>query len=180
MFAKRVMIGSSDKRYPGWLSTNEGLLDVTKKSDFARVWLSRPKSAFLAEHVWEHMTEKEAGEANANCYKYLKPGGYLRLAVPDGFHPDNSYIDQVRPGGTGIGAHDHKVLYNYKSLGKSLEKAGFNVRLLEYWDEGGKFHFTRWSSGDGYIMRSKENDPRNKNGSLNYTSLIVDAIKPLN
>ena len=33
-----------------------------------------------------------------------------------------------------------------------------------------------WKKEDGFVQRSKDNDWRNKNG-LNYTSLIVDAIK---
>ena len=117
-------------------------------------------------------------QANANCYEFLRPGGRLRIAVPDGFHPELGYIEYVRPGGTGIGADDHKVLYNDHSLKKLLEKAGFFVYLLEYWDEHGNFHFKEWSSKDGHIRRSKRYDPRNQNGSLTYTSLIADAIKP--
>ena len=81
-------------------------------------------------------------------------------------------------GGTGIGSDDHKILYNYKSLKELLESAGFKVALLEYCDENGKFHFNEWSSKDGHIVRSKRYDPRNKDGALNYTSLIIDAIKP--
>ena len=61
-------------------------------------------------------------QVNANCYEFLRPGGRLRIAVPDGFHPEPGYIEYVRPGGTGIGADDHKVLYNYQSLRKLLEK----------------------------------------------------------
>jgi predicted SAM-dependent methyltransferase len=102
----------------------------------------------------------------------------LRIAVPDGFHPDPDYIEYVRPGGTGAGADDHKVLYNYKLLSEQLRRAGFEVTLLEYWDENGDFHFRPWSSRDGYISRSRDHDERNQNGTLAYTSLIVDAIKP--
>ena len=111
---------------------------------------------------------------------YLKPGGVLRLAVPDGFNPSNEYIEYVRPGGTGPGADDHKVLYTYKSMKERLERAGFKINLLEYWDKNGKFHYTDWTDEGGRIRRSRRYDPRNQDGRLHYTSLIVDAIKPLN
>ena len=37
-------------------------------------------TAYLAEHVWEHMTFAEGIEAAKNCYKYLVEGGYMRIA----------------------------------------------------------------------------------------------------
>jgi predicted SAM-dependent methyltransferase len=59
-----------------------------------------------------------------------------------------------------------------------LEKTGFTVNLLEYWDERGEFHSIDWTDEAGRILRSKRYDSRNKNGKLGYTSLIVEAEKP--
>ncbi len=176
--AKKIIIGASATKYDGWIPTDEEWLDVTNQEDFLRYWRPQSRQVFLAEHVWEHLSEEEAKQANANCFIFLRSGGHLRIAVPDGFHPDPNYIESVRPGGTGAGADDHKILYNYKSLSKSLETVGFQVKLLEYWDETGEFHFKEWSSEDGNIVRSKRFDPRNQNGTLTYTSLILDAVKP--
>lgn len=39
--------------------------------------------AFLAEHVWEHLSLDDAHRATRNCERHLRPGGHLRLAVPD-------------------------------------------------------------------------------------------------
>jgi len=44
----------------------------------------------------------------------------LRVAVPDGFHPNPGYIERVKPGGTGPGAGDHKILYTYRTLSAIL------------------------------------------------------------
>jgi predicted SAM-dependent methyltransferase len=134
----------------------------------------------MAEHVWEHLTDHDTALANKNCFQYLKPGGVLRLAVPDGFNPSKEYIEYVRPGGTGPGADDHKVLYTYQSMKERLERAGFKINTLEYWDENGKFYYIDWTDEGGRIRRSRRYDPRNQDGRLHYTSLIVDAIKPLN
>lgn len=97
--------------------------------------------------------------------------------MPDGYHNKEEYINYVRPGGSGAGADDHKVLYTYKSLTKIFQDAGFHVKLLEYFDENGKFHFTEWNERDGMIHRSVRFDERNCNDELNYTSIIIDAVK---
>lgn len=134
-------------------------------------------SAILAEHVWEHLTIDQ-GELGAKiCYKYLKSGGYIRVAVPDGYHCNPEYIDYVKPGGFGAGAHDHKVLYNYESFSAIFSKAGFKINLLEYFDENRQFQFNEWNKDEGKITRSIRYDERNINGKSNYTSIIIDAIK---
>ena len=174
--APRIIIGAGNTCYPGWISTNKEDLDITNKDHFALCWKENSRTAFLAEHVWEHLDDAEAARAASLCYAYLKPGGRLRIAVPDGNHPDPEYIEDVRPGGTG--PEDHKILYNYWSLSKLLSDAGFRIVLIEYWDENREFHQTEWSTEDGHILRSQRYDPRNQDGRLVYTSLIVDAIKP--
>jgi len=133
--------------------------------------------AILAEHVWEHLTKEEAILAAKNCYLYLKPSGYIRVAVPDGFHPSANYLDYVKPFGTGMGSDDHKELYNYETLSKIFESVGFDVELLEYFDKEGEFHCKQWDSDKGMITRSSKYDERNKNAQLNYTSIIIDAWK---
>jgi predicted SAM-dependent methyltransferase len=161
-----------------WYATDIDVLDITKSRDWAKLLLFFKLDNIMAEHVWEHLNDNDTLLANQNCFNYLKPGGRLRLAVPDGFNPSAEYLQHVKPGGSGPGAHDHKILYNYKIMTQRLEAAGFEVKLLEYWDENRNFHFTDWNDDGGRIRRSRRYDPRNQNGALVYTSLIVDAIKP--
>lgn len=174
----KINVGSSGiNDDSGWLATDIDILDITKSFDWLNMLLYLKADNIMAEHVWEHLTEKHTEMANKNCFRFLRKGGRLRLAVPDGFHPDPNYIEYVRPGGNGAGADDHKILYDYKVMTTFLEKAGFKVDLLEYWDENGEFHYKDWNNEDGHIRRSKRYDERNQEGQLNYTSLIVDAIK---
>ncbi len=163
---------------PSWYPTDIYTLNLTRERDWQKLLLFLRLDNIMAEHVWEHLTDADTEIANRYCFKYLKRGGVLRIAVPDGFHPDRSYIEYVRPGGNGLGADDHKILYNYKIMKERLEKAGFHVQLLEYWDENGKFHYVDWTDQNGRISRSRRYDKRNEDGQLRYTSLIVDAIKP--
>lgn len=162
-----------------WYATDINILDITKDSDWRKLLLFLRLDNIMAEHVWEHLSDSDTQLANKNCFKYLKRGGILRLAVPDGYHPSADYISHVKPGGAGPGADDHKILYNYRIMKERLESVGFKVNLLEYWDENGKFHFTEWSDEAGRIRRSKRYDSRNSDGVLRYTSLIVDAVKPM-
>lgn len=173
----KLIIGAADTVQDGWISTDIRDLDVTKESNWINILGLELADNILSEHVWEHLTPEQSDIANKNVFKFLRPGGKYRIAVPDGFHRDPNYIEYVKPGGYGAGAFDHKVLYNYKTLSKSLENSGFVIDLLEYWDENGIFHHNDWDLLEGKIERSMNFDDRNKGGELKYTSLIIDAIK---
>jgi len=173
----RLVVGASGVFEPGWIPTDVHTLNLLTPKRWLLFFPYDSIHAILAEHVWEHLTLEQGKIAASTCFQFLKKGGYVRIAVPDGLHPQPSYIDYVKPGGTGIGADDHKVLYTYKTLAGIFEAAGFKVSLLEYFDENGKFHYNAWNKEDGMIHRSSRYDERNKDGVLNYTSLIIDAIK---
>lgn len=173
----RIVIGAAGLYDRGWIATDIEQLDLLKEESWQRLFERGSVHSLLAEHVWEHLSEEDGYEAARRCYEYLKPGGYLRVAVPDGFNPNPQYIDYVKPGGNGAGAHDHKVLYDHRTLSRVLEEAGFRVQLLEYFDSKGVFHSVDWLPKDGKIHRSQLFDDRNLGGSLSYTSLMLDAWK---
>lgn len=173
----KIIIGSSGTRQGGWISTEKEILDLTEEKNWCNLFKKDFIYSLLAEHVWEHLTIEDGRIAAKICFRYLKSGGYLRIAVPDGYNSDKEYINQVKPGGIGHGAKDHKVLYNYKTLSKLLASNGFEVNLLEYFNENGKFISKSWDKKDGFIKRSKNFDQRNKGRKIKYTSLIIDAIK---
>ena len=173
----RLVIGSAGIFEPGWIGTDREYLNLLSPAQWENNFETGSIDAILSEHVWEHLTHEEGLEAARRCFEYLRPGGYLRVAVPDGFHPDPDYIASVRPGGSGDGAHDHKVLYNHGSFAEVFEEAGFRVVPLEHFDAKGQFHFTEWDPTKGKVRRSKRFDPRNSEGALHYTSIILDACK---
>jgi predicted SAM-dependent methyltransferase len=175
----RIIVGAAEDSYEGWIGTDKAVLNLLRETDWAYQFKSNPVDAILAEHVWEHLDFSAAIVAALNCFKYLKPGGYMRVAVPDGLHPDHEYIDRVKPGGTGVGSDDHHVLYTYRTLKTVFELVGFEILLLEYFDERGMFHYLDWSPADGMIRRSKRFDGRNCTHELAYTSIILDARKPV-
>jgi predicted SAM-dependent methyltransferase len=178
---RRIVIGACSKHDSGWIPTEISYLNLLKPEHWERALVPASLDAMLAEHVWEHLTPKEAEKAVQICYTYLKPGGYIRIAVPDGLHPSPEYLSWVRPGGATPGqlSNDHKVLYTYQTLVSEFEAAGFSAKLYEYFDELGEFHYRDWNTAEGTIRRSKRFDPRNSDGSLTFTSIIMDAYKPL-
>ena len=174
----KIVVGASGVVPDGWIGTDIDQLNLVVQSDWDRYFLTHSIDAILAEHVWEHLTPEQGKTAARMCQRYLKPGGYLRAAVPDGGHSDPTYINYVKPGGIGAGADDHKVLYTNKTFAAMFQSAGFDqVDSLEFFDESGEFQATAWNESDGMIHRSIRFDKRNQDGRPNYTSLIVDARK---
>ncbi len=173
----KIIIGSSGTIQEGWISTEQKDLDMLNEDNWKSLFSRNSISAILAEHVWEHLTLEDGALAAKHCFEYLKKGGYIRIAVPDGLHRDEKYINMVKPNGTGYGSDDHKVLYNYINLSQIFIVAGFEIHLLEYFDENGQFHFNKWEIIDGKILRSMRYDGRNNNNPLAYTSIILDAYK---
>ena len=173
----KVIIGAGNTNYEGWISTQENELDILKKEDFERKFSKEKPCAFLAEHVWEHMTIEDGINAAKNCYDYLEDGGYIRVAVPDKNFRNEWYQDIVKVGGNGDPSHPHKIVYDYKTLVSVFEQAGFEVELLEYCDENGVFHYKYWNEKDGRIGRSFRFDTRNSEKRLGMVSIIIDAKK---
>ncbi len=179
----KVVISAGDytNNNATWLQTQETELNLLNQADWEEKFHTNALEAILAEHVWEHLTYKEGVHAAKICFKFLKDGGYVRCAVPDGFFPNEEYQKGVQIGGPGPKDHpaaSHKIVHNYKTLTSMFEEAGFKVSLLEFCDENGDFHYNEWDESKGFIYRSKRFDHRNQNGELGFVSLIVDAIKP--
>ena len=176
----RIIIGAGGVQYPGWVSTEIGHLNLCDPETFRRYFNAEGDcvDAFLCEAVWEHLPP-ECAEGAANLvHQFLKPGGYIRAAVPDGLHPDPDYINCVKPGGWGSGASDHKVLYTVWTFARLFLRAGFAVRLLEWWDDAGTFHYANWNPEQGPIDRCLARDPRNQaDGKPHYTLIVLDAYK---
>lgn len=181
MLKTKVVVGAEGyNNNPGWLHTNEEELNLVRRETWRDKFQPNSLSVILAEHVWEHLSYEEGIEAAKICYEFLIENGYIRCAVPDAFFPDEEYQQGVQVGGPGPLDHpaaSHKIVHNYKTITSMFESAGFQVRLLEYCDENGKFHYNDWNEKDGFIYRSKRFDHRNRDNQLGFVSLIVDAVK---
>lgn len=180
--SRKIIIGAGKNSTSGWYSTDINTLNILKTGDFAKYWQRNTISNFFAEHVFEYLTYEEIKIALRNCHQYLKKGGCLRIAVPDGYFPDVEYQKNIREGTnpikiTPIDVIGHQVVLNYQTLTELLKEFNFKVEYIEFWDEKGKFKKDKMDPAKGIVQRSRDDDPRNSPNEIKYTSLIIDAIK---
>lgn len=196
----RVIVGAGPHKREGWLATDIAQLNIAEEASWQRLFDPGSVDRLLAEHVLEHLSLRELHAALNNIYRYLKPGGQIRLAVPDAFHPSRYYYNLVKPGGWET-PYEHMLFLEHELLTRIGQEAGFEVHLLEYFDESGIFHSTDYSSEDGVIQRCARNNtgfdtkdaevmtkfhasiPEHLRQQffdrrMSYTSLIADLIKP--
>jgi len=93
-------------------------------------------AAIYSSHVFEHLHVDVAERTLAECHRVLKPGGVLRIAVPDLDHEVANY-DPVNPDAfldgifQGRAASDNRHArhwwhYNAESLAARMHAAGFS------------------------------------------------------
>ncbi|HTU91891.1 MAG TPA: methyltransferase domain-containing protein [Gemmataceae bacterium] len=154
-----------------WLATHLGLLDrlltsfgilsptefnsSTKYVNLDRrfPWQDNSIAAIYIGEVLEHFTREKGSHLLVNCYRVLKPGGVLRVRVPDNAQFWANYLAEyesvlqkprsertmdhtrwigmffrdicvTRPWYSSMG-HYHKWMYDEVSLIKTLEEQGF-------------------------------------------------------
>ena len=131
-------------------------------------WPNKENSVDIvyASHLFEHLTLNSAELFLKESYRCLRPGGVIRVVVPDLYKICKRYIDSYesdgeadptqfimwainmhREGqyGSKLGwfkkfvlewqgyPHQHKYMYDEKSLTKKMEEHGFvNIRSLSY------------------------------------------------
>lgn len=184
---ERVIIGAGDQRWDGWIATQQTDLDLLEPETFNKFFGAERASVLLCEHTWEHLSIEEGIAAARTCFNFLVPGGRLRVAVPDGRFPNAEYQRTVQVGGPGPSDHPaagHRVVFQAETFSAVFEAVGFSVTFLEWWDNSGNFNTVDWRIEDGPIYRSSLMDHRNEayrnaQGPPGFTSLILDAIRPL-
>ena len=179
----KIIVGAAETSQKGWYSTNEQWLDITKEKEWNRVFGGKEiLSSVVAEHVFEHLSPGESRLALQQVYKHLRPNGRIRIAVPDGYHPNKDYLSHVGIDGSGADAADHKQLLTADILSTQLEAVGFISEMVEGYTRAGKLIEIIYSKSDGFILRSRLNEViREKIEGWDFpdshTSLIMDGIK---
>lgn len=150
----RLHLGCGSHRVEGWI--NVDFLRPGRKLDL--YWdLRRPLpyrdgsvDAIFAEHVLEHMSFDDGVCLLREARRVLRRDGTVRIGVPDLDRYIASYlgrddlIDRVRPGritralalGEIFFMHGHRCMYDYETLRRALERAGF-VNIVKSESGGG-------------------------------------------
>ncbi len=139
----KLHIGCGKRYFKGWtnLDVNTGIADMI--DDAAKLTKIADDSCELvyAAHVLEHFGREETLSVLKVWYKKLKPGGILRLSVPDfakvvliyqkGWDLDSRLLGYVT-GGQRDQYDVHKMIFDQKNLTRLLKEAGF--KTVRLWD----------------------------------------------
>ena len=174
----RLAIGAESHCSENWIPAASDQIDLANSASWSAFFQKSSVDAILAERVWEHLGEQDSKTAARNCFQFLRPGGYLRVAVPDGFHPSQQRKTLRGVGGSKIGAGGGGWLYNHHSFAEVFLAVGFQVQMIEFFDQEGVFHSNQWDVSKGLVKRSLLFDERNISQPFAYTSLVLDAVKP--
>jgi len=129
----------------------------------------------LSEDFLEHIKVEEIEALLVECFRLLKPGGMMRIGVPDYNNPkDYPYLkkggDPRFPG--------HITLTNYKLMKKIVEESPFpRYEFYHYWDDG-MFICKKIDYSFGMIRRTPDNDPRCRRTGLidNIKGVFIDFL----
>jgi predicted SAM-dependent methyltransferase len=192
---KRFQFGSGGHRLDGWLNTDfepwcEGVFHLDMRNA-----LPFPDSVLdvaASEHCFEHFSYDEGKRIALELFRCLKPGGLLRMSMPDldryialwneSLTPEQigymrAYVgiehagDPVSPCMTlnlAMRSFGHKFIYDRPTIKDLLSKAGFvDVRFA--------------TPGDRSVLRLTEFEVRVSQGNRvldGYETMIVEAQKP--
>lgn len=153
-----VYVGTSGLTQPGFVSYDYLELDITKPGDFQQLMCPGSIDIFFSEHTLEHIPIDKYGILFSLFIKYLKPGGFVRLAIPT-FYERHVPSDVDK-------AHGHVAFASARALEAEMASAGYvNVTILEQLNfaNGRLTGFTSKKADEceGRVRRSLRHDPRN-------------------
>jgi predicted SAM-dependent methyltransferase len=171
----RLHLGSASTVKDGWVDIDVVGHPVDVAWNLLRrlPFPDRSVDAVFHEHVLEHFSLEHGLRLTEECARVLKPGGVLRIAVPDtaayarSYIEGNGIIDEVRPGRpTRLLAfqeiffrHGHRTMYDFETLALVLTAAGFA-------------EIEQQQHGQGRLQPSPDSPQRADE------SLYVEAVRP--
>jgi len=177
---KKINLGGSEdchpkKHYEGYVS-----LDLATEMNYGISHdLRKPLpiedeqvDTILSEHFFEHIPYKDGLKLVNECYRVLKKGGNMRIAVPDYGSPKNKKA--------GLKKHDprhgdHVEFPTYTWANKMMKESNVeNYQISNYWD-GKFFKYKQIDYSKGWVKRTRENDCRNYR--LTFLSKLMGIIR---
>lgn len=139
--ALRLHLGSGGQPKKGWLNVDLAgdPIDLTWNLAHGIPFADGTVDAIFHEHLLEHIPLRAGAGLMDECFRVLKPGGILRIGVPDAgallrsYVGDGTYIEQIHPGRPTrlIGVqelfywHRHTTMYDEETLALMFRAGGF-------------------------------------------------------
>lgn len=191
---RKLQIGCGSNILDGWLNTD--IAPDSKNVVFldARRWLPFDDCIFdyvFSEHLIEHLQYKDGVSLLRECYRILKPGGNLRIAMPDlcflidlynsektevqeqyirwavdSFLPDIGIYQDTFVINNFFQDFNHKFIYDFKTLQGAMKEVGF-INPLCYKPE---------ESEDKNLQGIESHDIPNEFNRLE--TIVIEATKP--
>jgi predicted SAM-dependent methyltransferase len=174
----RLHLGCGTKHIEGFTNIDIRYLpgvDEVNNIRFLRNYKDNSADLIYACHVLEHFSRWEYKNALARWYEILKPGGVLRLAVPNFSAIASRYLQTgnlneimgLLYGGQDYDENYHYVTFDFNSLNNDLTSIGF--RVVREYDHTKTEHADIDDFSQAYLPHL---DPSGKLMSLN-----IEAVK---
>lgn len=137
----RIHIGSGRLPKEGWVNIDllGASVDVAWNVRRGLPFAEGSAEAIFHEHVLEHFTLADGHALIRECCRVLRPGGCLRVGVPDAgaymrsYAGDGAFLEDIRPGRpTRLLAvseivywYGHRAIYDFETLAFLCHAAGF-------------------------------------------------------
>lgn len=133
----KLHLGCGSRHIPGWFHVDlvpHSHVDLIASVDRLEMIDSDCADVIYASHVLEHFGRYQVFDVVSEWYRVLRPGGLLRVAVPDfaaaarfyGQNGDIRHVLGLIMGGQ-TAPHDyHYMVFDETNLGELLEDVGFH------------------------------------------------------
>jgi predicted SAM-dependent methyltransferase len=123
----KIQVGSGSRSKPGWINVDlfadaDVRLDLREPLPFP----DRSAETIYGEHVFEHLAHPVDTHAFLReCLRILRPGGALKLAVPDAGAVVRAYVDQDA---AGIFEHARTVGWHPPECRTAMDHVNYTFR----------------------------------------------------
>jgi predicted SAM-dependent methyltransferase len=179
MVEVKLHLGCGNKEIEGYINVDCRFLpsvDVVDNVRFLRSFKKNSVDVIYACHVLEHFSRWDYRQVLQRWHEILKPGGILRIAVPDFEKLVQHYlktknlrdISGLLYGGQDYPENNHFWCWDYSEMQKDLEETGFkNIRPYD-WRKTDHFYVDDFSQA--YLPHMDK-----ENGIL--VSLNIESVK---
>jgi predicted SAM-dependent methyltransferase len=126
------------------------------------------------EDFMEHITQDAIEKLLVECHRLLKPGGRMRIGVPDYNNPKDRWCLES---GTDPRYPAHLTLTRYELMKQVFDRSPFDrYQFYHYWD-GDNFVENPIDYSHGRIRRTPDHEPKNRiSGPVQYVKTAVRDV----